>query len=135
MRKLFTAIFLSLIFSLSEDIYAQSGENQWKLTATISEDSIAFAQFLFADPLHGYLLGHTLFGILNPPSYKNWILYRTIDGGSSWQKVDFHSILGSDTLIYDGANIDIPPYFRMFAASPNTVMFGNEQSGDRKSVV
>jgi len=70
MRKLYKAILLALILFLWRDIYAQSGQNQWKLVATIPEDSISFAQFLFTDPLHGYLLGGRPLDYI---SYKRFI--------------------------------------------------------------
>lgn len=82
---------------------------KWQVSAIIPEDSIREGQLYFSDSLHGYFLGYKKLsqGEYFYYSYKKSVLYRTTDGGSSWTKIDFHSVYGADTIMYNSISSDI----------------------------
>jgi hypothetical protein len=96
--------------------------NRWNLVAKIPEDSLSSPQLFFADSIHGYLLAFKPYNLANQ-FYENFILYRTIDGGKTWQKIDFHTILGADTALYSDNFL-----LRFYAASPNSCVISNAEN-------
>jgi photosystem II stability/assembly factor-like uncharacterized protein len=89
-----------LLFFFTAHIFAQP-KNKWELSANIPEDSIVQAQLFFSDDLHGYLYGYKPAYFLSQRTYKDLILYRTLDGGKTWNKLNFHEIFKGDTTLYD----------------------------------
>ena len=107
------------MFLICASLSAQT--RKWSLTTTIPEVNLHKTQLLFPDSIHGYFLGWKPYKSSNP-IYEDAVLYRTIDGGMTWQKIDFHLILGADTIMY-------PTDFslRFDAASPNSCVISNAE--------
>src|SRR5579864_8912415 len=105
-----TGILLFLLFGCSA---LRSQTHGWSLAATIPEINLHSEQLVFADSIHGYFFAWKPLKFSNP-TYEDAVLYRTIDGGRSWQKVDFRTILGADTILY-GALSSNSSYLRFDA--------------------
>jgi hypothetical protein len=114
-------VFLLGIFFAFTSLRAQNF--QWHLQAIIPEDSLATGNLYFSDSLHGYFLGQKILPVeyichYCPKTYKQIVFYRTTDGGSSWNKIDFAAVYGNDLISYDsvlGRNLNLT-----FAAIPNS---------------
>ena len=98
---------------------------KWSFAATIPEVNLNHTQLIFADSIHGYFLGWKRLKTSNP-TYEDAVLYRTIDGGISWQNIDFHTILGPDTTFY-GINSSNSAYLRFDVASSKSCVISNSE--------
>ncbi len=130
--NIYIGIFLSLSFFMltaSKPLFAQ--QRQWHLSAVIPEDSINAARLIFTDSLHGYFWGARKLGkgVFAPRSYKEFAFYRTIDGGSTWGKIDFRSVFGSDAWKYDSSYEYVSPNFATTANSGYCLITNIEGGG------
>ncbi len=97
--------------------------NRWSLVANIPETNLHISKLIFPDSVHGYLFGWKPLQFTNP-TYEDAVLYRTIDGGMTWQKINFQNILGIDTVLYD-RNSTNSSYLRFDVTSPNSCVISN----------
>jgi hypothetical protein len=109
---------LALLFCTS--LSAQT--RNWKMVTSIPEDGLVSGQLYFPDSVHGYLIARKT-NDASVPAYDNVCFYRTLDGGLTWLKIDFRSILGQDTGYYTS---DFT--FRFDAISPNSCLISNAEA-------
>lgn len=105
--RLFFYLVYSILLLYASNLSAQTTQGEWKVIGSIPEDSVYVVhRFIFADSLHGYLYaerpGCEFQGINGDMSYRPYILYRTLDGGKTWDKINLSKVYGSDTTNYEG---------------------------------
>ena len=118
-------IFQKIIFGVIVLLFCTSLSAQtrkWTMVATIPEDGLVSGQLYFPDSLHGYLIARKASDAAIP-AYDNVLFYRTLDGGLTWEKIDFRTIVGADTTLYAS---DFT--FRFDAVAPNSCLISNAEA-------